>query len=319
MTKPVVSVVALKLIESGKLSLTDRVSDYIADFAAAGVLTADGQTTPVSRTPTIHDLMTHTTGLTYGQFGTDDIHQRYSRVGAFDYQSDNETMATRLCQLPLLYQPGTTFEYGMSTDLLGRIIEIVTRQSLDKILHEFVFEPLGMTNTSFYPDQGPLAELAPSVVRDTIAPDFEHRPTWFSGGAGLFSTVSDYLLFARMLLGRGTLDDTEIVTPETFALMTTPALPADIDYGEYTASFGVSAPWVKNGLTFGLGLAIRTEEVDYIPGGVGEFFWPGVSGCNFWVDPKNSLIVVFLTHSPLHRTTHRLQLREAVYSGLAST
>jgi CubicO group peptidase (beta-lactamase class C family) len=317
MTKPIVSIVALKLVEQGKLSLADPVSGFVAGFGDAGVITVNGDCVPTTRKPTIHDLMTHTCGLTYGQFGDDEIHQRYSRVGAFDYMSTNAKMAEALRQLPLLYQPGTTFEYGMSTDLLGHIIERVTNLPLDRVLQNLVFEPLEMSSTSFHPDHDNLAELAPSIIRDTIAPDFSRSPSWFSGGAGLFSTVSDYLKFARMLLNGGTLEGVEIVQPDTFDLMTRPALSADIQYGTYTEALGISAPWEKNGLSFGLGLAVRIEEIAGIPGGMGECSWPGVSGCNFWADRKNRLVVVFLTHAPLHRTTHRVQLRQAIYGGLS--
>lgn len=316
MTKPIVTVAALRLMECGKLSLQDSVSSFIPEFGNAGILTSKGAVEPVSKPPTVLDLLTHTAGLTYGQFGNDVIHQRYSQSGVFDYASTNEKMAERLARLPLLYPPGTTFEYGMSTDLLGRVIEVVTDHSLDTVLRNIVFEPLAMTSTNFVPDQERLVELAPSIIQETIAPDFNRSPSWLSGGAGLFSTASDYMLFARMLLGKGKLQDIEIIKPETFSLMTTPGLASNIRYGEYTESFGVCAPWKKNGLSFGLGLAVRTDEHKSIPGGVGEFFWPGVSGANFWVDPENELIVVFLTHAPLHRTDHRQQLREAIYGGI---
>ena len=318
MTKPVVSVVLLHLIERGKLSLLDDVSKYVKGFGNAGVLSAEGNITPVARQPTILDLLTHTSGVTYGQFGNDEVHRQYNRAGVFEYDSNNATMAARLSNLPLLYQPGNTFEYGMSTDLLGYIIEVVTGHPLDSVLNDIIFKPLGMFSTNFIPDRDNLADLAPSVIQETIAPEFERTPTWFSGGAGLFSTVSDYMLFARMLQGRGQLNDLQILKPETFASMVQQSLPSTISYGEYTAALGISAPWSKNGLSFGLGFAVRTDERESIPGGLGEFFWPGVSGANFWVDPKNNLIVVFLTHAPLHRTTHRAQLRNAVYGGLAS-
>lgn len=317
MTKPVVSVTVLNLIESNWLSFDDPVSMFIENFGDAGVLAPDGGIVSVSRPPTVFDLLTHTAGLTYGQFGNDEIHLRYIQSGAFDYSTTNKEMAEQLAQLPLLYQPGTTWEYGMSTDLLGRVIEVVTGQSLDRVLREIVFEPLGMLNTSFSPEKDAPAALAPSVVRDTIAPDFAKRPVWFSAGAGLFSTASDYMLFARMLLERGKLGDVRILSSESFSMMTAPSLPPQISYGEYTDSFGVSAPWEKNGLSFGLGLAVRTKELNSIPGGKGECFWPGISGANFWVDHKNELTVVFLTHAPQYRTTHRKQLRESIYRGIS--
>lgn len=319
MTKPIVSIAALHLIERGVLSLGDPVSKFIVGFGEAGVLSPDGNVVPVHRPPTVKDLLTHASGVTYGQFGSDSIHQRYGQARVFEYTSNNAEMAARLTQLPLLHQPGTAFEYGMSTDLLGRILEIVTGDSLDTVLGDIVLKPLGMANTSFSPDPDTLSEIAPSPVQEAFAPDFTTSPTWFSGGAGLFSTGSDYMLFARMLLGRGKFKDIKIIERETFARMCQPSLAADVTYGQYTESLGISAPWAKNGLSFGLGVAVRTTELEGIPGGLGECSWPGVSGANFWVDPKNDLIVVFLTHAPLHRTTHRVQLRNAIYSGIDSS
>ena len=119
-----------------------------------------------------------------------------------------------------------------------------------------------------------------------------------------------------MMRGRGRLGSVQILKPDTFDLMCRRHLPSGVGYGDYTGELGISAPWPENGLSFGLGVAVRVRDQADIPGGLGEFFWPGVSGCNFWVDPKQDLIVVFLTHAPLHRTTHRIELRDAVYSGL---
>ena len=317
MTKPIVSVAAMQLVESGKLSLLEPVNSFIPEFASSGVLTSVGSVEPVSRQPVVLDLLTHTSGLTYGQFGTDDIHRRYAEARVFDYTSNNEELSRRLARLPLLHQPGTTFEYGMSTDVLGHIVEIVSGCSLDKALSERVLMPLRMEATSFVPDQNKLAELAPSIIQETLAPDFNCSPSWFSGGAGLFSTVSDYMQFARMLLEKGRHQNVRILKSETLAMMSKAALPAEIRYGEYTQALGISAPWKQNGLSFGLGLAVRTEEISSVCGGLGELSWPGVSGANFWVDPKNDLIVVFLTHAPAYRTDHRVQLRDAVYRGFS--
>ena len=316
MTKPVVSVAALQLIERGELSFEDPVSAFVPGFAKAGVLVANGDVEPVSRPPTVFDLFTHLSGITYGQFGSGKIHRRYADACVYDFSSNNAEMANRLAQLPLLHQPGTVFEYGMSTDLLGRVIEVVTGQSLDRALRDAVLGPLAMSSTSFVPDQHRLTELPPSTIQTNLAPDFERAPAWHSGGAGLFSTVADYTQFARMLRGRGKLDNVRILKPKTVDLMCRQHLPPGVGYGDYTGELGISAPWPKNGLSFGLGLAVRVRDHEGLPGGLGEFSWPGVSGCNFWVDPKHDLIVVFLTHAPLHRTTHRIELRDAIYRGL---
>ncbi|SDD68289.1 CubicO group peptidase, beta-lactamase class C family [Paracoccus isoporae] len=318
MTKPIVSVAALQLIESGQLSLAAQVRDHIPGFGDAGVLRDDGETDPLYWPVTIADLMRHTSGLTYGAFGDQPIHRRYRDANAFDFTADNREIAIRLRGLPLLHQPGTVFEYGMSTDLLGRVIEVITGDPLDTALQRMVLGPLGMTRTGFLPDPAGRAALPSSPVQQSFAPPLSAGQKWWSGGAGLWSSVADYMRFARMLHAGGALDGVRILDPETVALMRQNHLPPEVAYGEYTETLGITAPWPENGLGFGLGLAVRTRKTAEIPGGVGEFFWPGISGANFWVDPAHELIVVFLTHAPEHRADHRIGLRRAVYDGLGT-
>jgi CubicO group peptidase (beta-lactamase class C family) len=316
MTKPVVSVAALQLFERGDFTFSDPVSEFIPGFGEAGVITPSGSVEPIVRPPNIMDLFLHTTGVTYGQFGGDEIHRRYKETGVYDFSIANAEMASRLATLPTLHQPGTVFEYGMSTDLLGRVIEVLTGKSLDKALQDLLLAPLGMEHTSFVPSEGKLAELAPSIIQQTMAPDFKTKPVWLSGGAGLFSTASDYMIFARMLLGGGQLGGQQFIKPETFANMCRNHLPPNVGYGAFTPSLGITGPLPQNGLGYGLGVSVRTVETDHIPGGLGEFLWPGVSGGNFWVDPKNEIVVVFTTHAPLERVRHRTELRNAIYQGL---
>jgi CubicO group peptidase (beta-lactamase class C family) len=317
MTKPIVSVAALRLIARGAFDLDDPVDKYMAGFGRHGVLRPDGSCVEAVRPPLVRDLMSHLSGLTYGQFGSDAIHEAYMTAGVYDFASDNARMAERLAALPLLHQPGTVFEYGMSTDVLGRVIEIAAHAPLDEALQALVLEPLGMTDTRFIPSPGRLADLPETPTATALAPPFREGQRWFSGGGGLTSTLPDYLRFADMLLGRGQTGGIRMLQPDTFELMTRNHLPAGVEYGAYTAALGITAPWPANGLGFGLGLAVRTERrAPVLPGGVGEFLWPGVSGANFWVDPEHSLVVVFLTHAPEQRAQHRLDLRRAVYAGL---
>jgi len=311
MTKPVISVAAMKLVEQGDLSLTDAVRTFVPGFGAKGVLTSSGKLDSVRRDPTVLDLMLHTSGLTYGFSGTGPIHEQYQIDAVYNYRSTNAEVASRLARLPLIHQPGTTFEYGMSTDILGYVIEVVTGLQLDDALEELILGPLDMKDTTFLPDRSRVAQIPDSPIRDTLMPIMAPEQTWWSGGAGLFSTVPDYLRFARMLIHGG-----ELISTETLALMRQDHLPSDVAYGAYTEKLGITAPWAKNGLGFGLGFAVRTAERPGLPGGVGEFFWAGVSGANFWVDPKNELIAVFLTHAPDHRCEHRIGFRNAVYAGL---
>ena len=279
----------------------------------------DGTTEPVNRSVTIHDLLIHTAGLTYGQFGDGPLHRKYAEAKVYDFSVTNEVMSQRLSAMPLMQQPGTCFEYGMSTDVLGRIVEVVTGDPLDVALRSLVFEPLKMRDTGFVPMRSRVADIPECDIKKKLPPDMDTNPVWCSGGAGLFSTVPDYVRFARLLRGKGSFDGVRLVSSETFDLMLQNHLPPNIRFGEYTGALGITAPWPPNGLGFGLGFAVRLKEVDETPGGVGEYFWPGVSGCNFWIDPRNDLITVFLTHAPDYRTQHRVGLKHAVYAGLIET
>ena len=317
MTKPVVSVAAMALVERGALRLDEPVERYAPGFGRRGVLLPDGTCAPAARPPLIRDLMRHLSGVTYGQFGNEAIHARYLAAGVYDFRSDNARMAEALARLPLLHQPGTVFEYGMSTDLLGRAVEVASGASLPAALDELVLAPLAMRDTRFVPEPGRLAELPATPTVRALAPPFDASQTWFSGGGGLSSTAPDYMRFAEMLRLGGACDGVRIVRPETLALMSRDHLPAGVRYGAYTAALGITAPWPENGLGFGLGLAVRTARRAGLPGGLGEVFWPGVSGANFWVDPENRLSCVLLTHAPEHRARHRIDFRNAVYAGLA--
>lgn len=317
MTKPIVAVAAMRLIAQGAFALDDPVEKFVPGFGRRGVLQPDGRSVEANRPPLIRDLMTHLSGLTYGQFGNDAIHAAYMAAGVYDFASDNTQMAERLATLPLLHQPGTVFEYGMSTDVLGRVIEIAAKAALDDALRALVLDPLEMTDTRFIPAPGRLAAVPDTPTVRGLAPPFCENQSWFSAGGGLSSTLPDYLRFAEMLLGCGEVGGVRLLSADTFAQMTRNHLPVDVGYGAYTATLGTTAPWEANGLGFGLGLAVRTaRRSSKLPGGLGEMLWPGVSGANFWVDPENTLIAVLLTHAPDHRTQHRIDLRNAVYAGL---
>lgn len=316
MTKPIVSVAAMALVERGHLSLNDPVASFIPGFGERGVRQAEGRIVDTARPPVVMDLLTHLSGVTYGQFGERDIHARYIENMVYDFGSDNAQMAERIAELPLLYQPGTVFEYGMSTDILGRVIEVVTNSQLDVALAELVLDPLHMNATSFLPDPGKVAHIPTSPIQQTLAPPLTPTQTWWSGGGGLFSTLEDYLRFTEMLRQGGSLVGNRVVKAQTLHLMRQNHLPDGVGYGDYISALGITAPWQKNGLGFGLGFAVRTKRSDNLPGGLGEHFWAGVSGANFWVDPENDLIAVLLTHAPEHRAEHRIGFRNAVYAGL---
>lgn len=322
MTKPIVSVAAMTLVEEGRLSLADPVSKYIPEFAAMKVgreavdpVTGEHRLEfdPAGRQPTIQDLMRHTSGLTYPPpFGNSLVQQRYGQTGLLDFTQTNAEFVAKLVQLPLAYQPGTTFEYGFSTDVLGRIVEIVSGQSLDAFIKTRITEPLGMIDTGFtIPDMDRFARPLPPAQPPTAFPNR------FSGGGGLVGTASDYARFARMLLNDGTLDSVRILSPHSVEMMRSNQLPPDVMQGAY--DLGFAQPSAAMGQGFGLGFAVRTDAGrNPLPGSVGDYYWAGSSGTYFWIDPREDMVVVLLTASSLSRERYRALARNLVYQALLS-
>ncbi|CAN5267511.1 serine hydrolase domain-containing protein [soil metagenome] len=318
MTKPIVSVAAMILVEQGRLSLSDPVSKYIPEFATLVVghevvdpATAERrlETEPMVREPTIQDLFRHTSGLTYPPpFGNTLVQQRYGAAGLLNFEQTNQELVGKLVGLPLAHQPGTTFEYGFSTDVLGRVIEIASGQTLAAFIAAEVTGPLGMVDTSFtVPDMGRFAS--------TGGPAPNPAPHWHSGGGGMVGTASDYIRFAQMLLNGGELDGVRTLSPHSVALMRANHLPPDVRQGGY--DLGASQPSAAMGQGFGLGFAVRVEEGrNPLPGSVGDYYWAGSLGTYFWIDPKEDLVVVLLTAAPLVRTQYRAIARDLVYQAL---
>ncbi|MEH6476978.1 MAG: serine hydrolase domain-containing protein [Sneathiella sp.] len=317
MTKPIVSATALALLDQGKLSLETSVAKYIPAFKNAAVLTSDGNLAKLKRDVTILDLFRHTSGLTYGFSGEEDIHNLYDEASVYDFSNSNAEMAEKLSKIPLLNQPGEVFEYGMSTDLLGFIIECVTEQSLDEVVRQQITGPLEMSSTGFSPNINTVAKAPPHINNIGIKPPLGLDQKWCSGGGGLWSTLPDYKIFAQMLKNSGTSGKARILRPETISLLRQNHFPKGVQFGPYTSSLGITAPTQQLGLGFGLGVAVREHDQITPPGFKGEFFWPGVSGTNFWVDPLNDLIVIFMTYAPEHRGQHRIDLRNVVYGALS--
>ncbi len=294
MTKPVTSVGALLLLEDGRLLLDDPVSRHLPELGGLQVALEqpDGsiRTEPARREMTVRDLLRHTSGLTYGFFGSSAVDRLYAERGV---GRDDRTLAgtvRKLSELPLRHHPGEHWEYGVSTDVLGRLIEVVSGQPLDAFLREHLFEPLGMRDTGFEVPAGSLDRLATTYVER----DGELRPvgprtpsgepvTYLSGGGGLYSTAGDYLRFAQMLLDLGRAGDRRILSRKTVELMTSDHL------GE------IPGLWVYPGHGFGLGVAVRREpgEGDWL-GSEGEYLWAGASGVLFWVDPQESLVAIMM-------------------------
>jgi CubicO group peptidase (beta-lactamase class C family) len=335
MTKPFTSVAAMMLVEEGKIQLSDRVSLYLPEFKnlQVGVEKPNAATgnpelilEPARGEMTIQDLMRHTSGLTYGVFGNSIVKREYNDANLFDPKETLAELVTKLSKLPLAFQPGTTWEYSMSTDVLGRVIEVVSGKPLDQFIDERIVKPLGLTDTGFYvtaDKAGRIAEPQIDPATGKLPPmgDPTQRPKWMSGGGGMDSTASDYARFAEMLRNRGELDGVGLLSPRTVASMTSDQLPPSIAFSPTTLQIMRAiavAPMPEDGQTFGLGFAIRTQEGrSPLPGSPGEFYWLGVWGTDFWVDPKEGLVAVLMIQVPPSQGFHyRSLVTHLVYQAL---
>jgi CubicO group peptidase (beta-lactamase class C family) len=335
MTKPVTVAAALMLMERGKLLLTDPVWRYLpalrdVQVGVEDVDSATGQrrlTLKQARRPmTIQDLMRHTAGFTYGQFGDSLVQRAYRNAQVVDNQQNNAELVAKLAKLPLAHQPGTTFEYGMSTDVLGGVVEAISGLPLDRFFAEHITGPLEMADTRFGMPQDEAHRLA-EPQRDAlpnhvpaVVPYDPARPTqWFSGGGGLLSTASDYTTFAQMLLNEGEVGGVRLLARKTVQLMLQNHLPATLAYGPQTAELGIAAPLPQLGQGYGLGLGVRKEAgLSPVPGSPGDFYWGGALGPYFWVDPVEKMSVVFMLQelNVQIRTRYRSLLRALVYQAL---
>ena len=323
MSKPITTVAAMMLVEEGKLQLDEPLSKYIPAFkdVMVGVERKgdDGKPAldlvPAKRQITIQDLMRHTSGLTYGFFGEGAVKKLYVEANLGEGDPDNAVFADRLAKLPLAYQPGTTWDYSQSTDILGRVIEVVSGKSLYQFQKERLFDPLGMTNTSFYVTeparQSLVAEPFPNdrkIGAGAEMADPRVARKYESGGGGLMSTIGDYSRFAAMLTNGGTLDGKRYLSPKTIAYMGS---------NHVGAGSGVSpGPYYLPGagFGFGLGFAVRLETGNSpVAGSTGEMNWSGAGGTTFWVDPKENMFVVFMAQTIQHRGRLRVALKNIVY------
>lgn len=333
MTKPLVSVVTMMLVEEGRLQLTDPVSKFFPALANLQVLSnpADPNSArePARRPITVHDLLRHTSGLTYGEFTRyASVKAAYAEAGL--YSADlpmkaltltPEQQVAAFAQAPLVWQPGTTFDYSLSTDLLGRVLEKVSGQSLGTLLDEKLIKPLGMKDTQFVVPASKAARIAEPLKLDPVTggPAMAvldiTRPTGNeSGGAGMSTTADDYLRFCQMLLNGGTLDGRRYLSRSTVALMTSdhlgPRIATPVQPGEVL--MGVQ------GYTFGLGFMVRQGAgIAGVHGSEGDYAWGGVGGTFFWIDPKEQLIGLMMAQTPgAIRQTYRRMIKTLVYQAL---
>jgi len=307
MTKPIVSVAAMTLVEEGRLRLEEPLATYIPFFAASKVHEFGDKLSPASSPITIKDLMRHTSGLIYGVFDPKGhVGKMYIEAGIASRDISLNEFAMRLGSLPLRFEPGTAWHYSRSTDVLGRVLEIASGQSLDKFLEERIFKPLGMPDTAFFqtPDK---ADRFAEPVKPLF--DMLDVKPMLSGGGGLTSTMEDYLRFAMMLRNRGSLDGVSIIKPETLALMTRNHIAEGVDRRFF---------YPGQAYGFGLGFAVRiTDEGARYPGTLGDFWWRGLAGTYFWVDPRKDLFAIFMIQDPANRVHYTGTTRNWVYSTLA--
>ena len=332
MTKPITSVALMMLVEEGKIQIDDPLAVYLPEFKdhlKVGVEKTAPETgkpqlalEPLRRAPTIQDLLRHTSGFTYDVFGDTLVKQAYK---AANLRDPNQTLAefvSALSRLPLAYQPGTTWEYSVSTDVLGRVIEVVSGVPFDQFVADRILQPLGMNATGFFVPDAQIERLAepqvdPTTGRRPVFADVSRKPKRPSGGGGMVSTAPDYLRFSQMLLNGGELDGVRILSPRTVALMTSDHLRPGTPIG-IGGQFGALMPDLEQGQGFGLGFAVRvTPGHNPYPGSVGEFYWVGATGTTFWVDPREKLVAIMMVQVPLTQTRHyRSLIRNLVYQAL---
>ncbi len=313
MTKPIVSVAAMMLVEEGRLAITDPVSNHIPAFANLKVGVENGgrlDLAPLKRPITIQDLMRHTSGLTYGFTGVSPVQKLTKSANVVSVSRTLAENVDAIATLPLMHQPGEAWEYSTSTDVLGRIVEIVEDARLGEVLQERLFGPLGMVDTAFFTPESKLARRADPfsfdfMVAAGVDPGNTTAPPKFeSGGGGLMSTLADYTRFVAMLSGGGALDGVRVLGPQTLAFMASDHLDARTDRSHFLL-------WPGHG--FGLGFSVRTEAGRApTAGSVGEFFWGGMMGTVFWVSPRESLFAILMVQTPEYREYFRVLFRNLV-------
>ncbi|MGB7976849.1 MAG: serine hydrolase domain-containing protein [Roseiarcus sp.] len=337
MTKPLVSVAAMMLVEDGVIQLTDPVSKFLPAFkdmqVSVATTSADGRVTysnvPAVRPITVQDLLRHTAGLAYAEITKNEpvkaayVEAKFSQPGVIEFDSRGMTpveQVERIAKVPLIYQPGTTWEYSMAVDILGRVVEAASGKRLSVFLDERLFKPLKMVDTSFWLPAAKMPRLAQPFAVDPASGqkisvlDVSAEPGNDSGGAGALSTAMDYLRFGQMLLNGGELDGVRVMSRSTIKLMTsdhlgtriaTPMQPGELLLG-------------TQGYTFGLGFMVRQGDgIAGVPGSTGEFMWGGYAGTFFWVDPKEEIVGVYMTQAPSPiRAYYRKMFKALVYQAL---
>jgi CubicO group peptidase (beta-lactamase class C family) len=317
MTKPIVSVGVMMLLEEGRFLLDDVIAKFIPEFANQKVgVENNGQLdlVPLKRPITIQDLLRHTSGITYEHTGNGLVQQLYQQSRVRSRKIDNAEHAALVASLPLICQPGAEWNYSRSTDILGRLIEVISGQSLGAFLTERILAPLQMIETAFHTGVENVGRLAEPFASDPWTGDkvqlfnMLEKPVMESGGGGLVSTTMDYARFAQMLLNGGALDGTRIIGRKTLEWMASDHLDPTVK---------IQGTLTQAGHSFGLGFGVRTQAgIAPFSGSVGQFFWSGMGGTFFWIDPKEDLFALFMSQAPGQRVYTRTLVRNLVYAAI---
>jgi CubicO group peptidase (beta-lactamase class C family) len=331
MTKPITSVAAMTFVEEGRIDLNDPISRWLPEFASPRVYVKGSALAPVTEPATepirLWHLLTHTSGLTYGFHHTHPVDAIYRAAGhewGTPKGLDLAACSRQWAEFPLVFQPGSEWNYSVSSDVLGRLVEVLAGKPLDEALAERVFNPLGMTDTGFWtPDTDRLAALylpdpatKRAVRNDVFGKLGTARPEFLGGGGGLVSTAGDYHRFTQMLLRGGELDGTRVLGPRTVEVMASNHLPGHVDLEAYGRPLFAEMPF--DGFGFGLGFSVLEDPIKAKTlSSTGEYAWGGAASTAFWVDPDEDLTVAFYTQL-LPSSTHpiRQQLRQLVYQAL---
>jgi CubicO group peptidase (beta-lactamase class C family) len=306
MSKPIVSVATMKLVEDGKIGLDDPISKYIPEFSNPQVLEGEGKTRPATGQITVRHLLSHESGLIYGVFDPEsELGKMYMAAGDTRFDITALDLSKALAALPLRFDPGTKWHYSRSTDVLGAVIEVASGKTLDVLLQETIFTPLGMNDTSFYLAPEQAARLAQPPEKITLSTPLTHE-AMLSGGGGLNSTTEDYFRFVEMLRNKGEYRGVRIIKPETLDAMLVDQMTPEVD-----RQFWFYGPLGGFGLGFGL-LPISFTD----PNAGNVFSWSGYAGTNMWVDPKNDITMVFMIQNNEASEKYPAKLREWVYGGL---
>ena len=332
MTKPITSVALMSLYEKGLFQLDDPVSEYIPSFKdlkiyEEGIL-GSYKTNYPDREMTIRDLLSHQSGLTYGFMERTNVDAAYRELGIEKESQENlEEFVDVLSTIPLEFSPGTAWNYSVSTDVCGYLIEVISGKPLDSFLEEEIFQPLGMLDTGFYVPSINTQRLSsnyeyregkePILIDDAHSGSYINPPTLLSGGGGLVSTLDDYMAFCKMILGRGSLEGHRILSRKTLDLMSSNHLTNGEDLR--SCAYGRWSETSYTGVGFGLGFSVLLDPAaSQVSGSKGELAWGGAASTAFWIDPLEDMAVVFLTQLiPSSTYNVRRELRSLVYSALS--